>query len=545
MDTIKKLHTLFRPGRILLPGMMMLLAAGATSCNDWLGEDSPGSTKLDDFFTSGTACVQTINGCYAPLAWEYNHSYFSEWYFGDIASDDALKGGQNIADGADAYDIDNFKTNANNAIVLDYYRAKYQGIIRCNLALREVSKYEPDETLTQSRRDCLLGEAYFLRGFYYFQLVRVFGGVPLIHEVLDSSERWQQPRATREAVYESIISDFEQAEKLLWAKDEYAPEDLGRATSGAARAMLCKVYLYAGDYAKAYEWGSKFVNDDYRSGKYRLCSNYADNFTLAGENGVESVFEIQYAADPTSDYGEGFGFTRGTFTTILTRPRMSSLGGQSGWGWDHPTQNLYDEFEPGDPRRGVTIGVPDAEALGEVEVTYLGSPYYNRKTAYIEEGDIFPALDHASRSPLNYRLVRVSDVLLLYAEAALESGLDLNGARWALEEVRSRARACSADPNALPAFPGYRNYTDDVPSLRDAIRHERRVELAMEGHRWFDIVRWGIVASIMDKDTGTYGSTESAEARAEMASFIPGKHELFPIPSEEIALNPMEQNPNY
>lgn len=515
-----------------------------TGCNDWLGEPSPGSTELGDFFVSGDACLQVVNGCYTPLLWEFNHSYFSEWYFGDIASDDALKGGQNVADGADAYDIDNFKTNANNAIVLDYYRAKYQGIIRCNNAIDKIAQYPVDETLSQELKDRMLGEAYYLRGFYYFQLVRLFGGVPLIHEVLDSSDKWLQPRATAEEVYASIIDDFTNAEAMLWHRADYDIEDLGRATKGAATAMLCKVYMYMHDYDNAYTWGKKFVDEYYKTNRYSLCPVYADNFTLAGENGPESVFEIQYTEDPTSDYGQGFGFSRGTFSIILTRPRMSSLGGNAGWGWNHPTQNLYDEFEAGDPRREAAIGVPDAAAQQEVEVVYLGSPYYNNKTSY-SEGGTFPPISHHSRGPLNYRLVRASDVLLLYAEAALESGKDLTGAKWALEEVRARARNCSDTAGSLPAFPNYRNYSDTPESLRDAIRHERRVELAMEGHRWFDLVRWGIAYEVMDKDNGSYGRTESAEARAEMASFVKGKHELFPLPSEELALNPMAQNPGY
>ena len=179
-----------------------------------------------------------------------------------------------------------------------------------------------------------------------------------------------------------------------------------------------------------------------------------------------------------------------------------------------------------------------------MEVNYLGSSYYNNKTAYCENGD-FPSLSHDSRSPMNYRLVRASDVLLLYAEAALESGKDVAGAKWALEEVRKRARNCSADPaNTLPAFPGY-GYADTTDGLRQAIRHERRVELGMEGHRWFDLVRWGIAYEVLDKDQGSYGKNESAEARAEMANFIKGKNELFPIPAEEINLNPMEQNAGY
>ncbi len=522
-------------------GTALVAAAGLmTGCNDWLGEESPGSTKLDDFYTSGTACIQTINGCYTPLMWEYNSSYFSEWYIGDIASDDALKGGQNIADGPDAYDIDNFKTNANNSIVLDYYRAKYQGIIRTNLALERVGEFEPDDELSAERKTCALGEAHFLRGFYYFQLVRVFGGVPLIHDVIDSSERWLQPRASVEEVYESIIKDFTDAYNELWEKDQYTADDLGRATKGAACAMLCKVYLYNHDYENAYLWGKKFVDEFYTPGKYSLCTNYADNFTLAGENGPESVFEIQYTADPTSDYGQGFGFTRGTFTTILTRPRRIAGNANTGWGWDHPTHNLYAEFEAGDPRRDVAIGTPDPSVAMESDVNYLGSSYYNNKTCF-SEGGTFPSLDHDSRAPLNYRLVRASDVLLLYAEAALESGRDLSAAKWALEQVRARARANSTEAGALPAFPGYRGYADNIESLRAAIRHERRVELAMEGHRWFDLVRWGIAAEVMTE----YQKGETEEARAEMAQFIKGKHELFPIPSEELALNPMAQNNGY
>ena len=539
MTTYKNIFRKIAFGTLAVSASVM-----ATSCNDWLTEDSPGSTKLEDFFTSGAACLQTVNGCYTPLGWEYNNTYYPEWMIGDIASDDALKGGQNVADGKDAYDIDNFKTNANNVVVLDYYRAKYQGIIRCNLALREVEAYEPDETLTQEEKDRYLGEAYFLRGLYYFQLVRVFGGVPMVDFVIDSADKWQQPRATEAEVYAHILSDLQEAEARLWDKNKYSEEDAGRATRGAAQALLLKVNLYMKNYDEAYTWGKKFMDEQYQTGIYSLFGDYAQNFTLGGENGSESVFEIQYMADPTSDYGQGNGFSRGTFSTILTRPRMSALGGNAGWGWNHPTQNLYDEFEPGDPRREMTIGVPDAEAQSEIEVTYLGSPYYNIKTAYYE-GGAFPSLDHASRSPLNYRLIRLSDVMLLYAEAALESGRDISAAKNMLELVRARARAQASTANALPAFPNYLGFADNTESLRQAIRHERRVELGMEGHRWFDLVRWGIAYDVMDKDNGSYGRTESAEARDEMASFIKGKNELFPIPAEEIALNPMSQNPGY
>lgn len=525
----------------------LALLATATSCNDWLLEESPGKTGLDDFFTSGNTAIQVVNACYTPLAWEFNSTYFSEWFIGDVVSDDALKGGQNITDMADVYDLENFKTNANNTMLLDFYRAQYQGIARCNLAIQEVAKVDADTTMTESRKNCLLGEAHFMRAYYYFRLVRVFGGVPYVDFVIDSSSKWQQPRASEATVYENIVKDLEIAEPLLWNKSEYADEDLGRATKGAAQAMLLKTYLYMGGhidpayFAKAYEWGQKFRTEQYETGEYSLNPNYADNFTMAGENGPESVFEIQYMAEPTSDYGEGFGFTRGTFTTILTRCRATALG--AGWGFNHPTQNLYDEFETDDPRRDATIIAPEPDQLDNPEQEiYLGSRYYNRKSAYIEDG-IYVTLDHATRSPVNYRLIRASDVLLMYAEAALESGKDIAGAKWALEEVRKRARG--GNNEILPAFPGYNGYSDNTDDLRKAIRHERRVELAMEGHRWFDLCRWGIAYEVMDKDNGSYGKNETPEARAEMASFIKGKHELFPIPSQEINLNPMDQNPGY
>lgn len=525
---------------IKLAGVALLTLMSATSCNDWLKEESPATTKLPDYFTSGEACLQVITGCYAPIQWNYNTTYYSEWFIGDIASDDALKGGQNLKDMGTAYDIENFKTTATNSLLLDLYRAKYIGIIRCNLALQQIPNFEPDQTLTAKRKECALGEAYYLRAYYYFQLVRIFGGVPLVDFVIDSADKWQQPRATEEAVYNKIVEDLEKAEKLLWNKNEYDSADLGRATKGAAQAMLMKVNLFRHNYDEAYKWGKVFMEE--QAANYSLHSDYAVNFTLAGENGAESVFEIQYTADPMSDYG-GNGMARGTFDQILTRPRAASLGGNSGWGFNHPTHDLFNEYETDDPRRDLTIGQLPASDLDNIEVTYCGSPYFNLKTS-LNEGNTFPKLDHDSRGPLNLQQIRLSDVYLMYAEACLESGKDLGAAKTYLEKVRARARAM-APAGSLPAFPGYNGYADNINDLRKAIRHERRVELGMEGHRWFDLVRWGIAYEVMDREEGSYGKNESAEARAEMARFIKGKHERFPIPAEEIMLNPMEQNNGY
>jgi len=516
----------------------ILLASGMftmTSCNDWLLEPTPGVTLLEDYFTVGKTAIQTTNGAYVPLMWEFNSTYFPEWFIGDGASDDALKGGQSFGDMADAYDFENFKTNSNNAFLLDFYRAQYQGIGRCNLGLQQIPLMKADSVMDANVQNRLQGELKFLRAMYYFRLVRIFGGTPLTTEPINSSAEWKKPRATAAQIYSQIISDLEDANSKLWLKSQYAATDLGRATKGAAQAMLLKVNLYNKNYPDAKRWGDSIMT----SNQYSLVSNYADNFTLAGENGPESVFEIQYMEDPMSDYGNsngegGDGFTRGTYTVILTRSRSSKY---QGWGFNKPTQNLYNEYETNDPRRDLTIFNPsDSEIETPAQEIYLGSRYLNRKYALMNADGSIYELSHPTRGPINNKVIRYADVLLMYAEACVETN-DLAGAKNALEQVRLRARNGGL---ILPAFP-YGTYADNQTDLRKAIRHERRVELAMEGHRWFDLCRWGVVKEVMD----AYKATETVEAKSQMSPFIAGKHELFPIPSQEIDLNPMDQNPNY
>ena len=542
-----------------------LVVLGLGSCSDWLKEPTPGQTNLADYYTTWQAALENVNAAYTPLAWEYQGTYYAEWFIGDIVSDDALKGGQYIqSDMADVYDMENWKTQTDNELLLQYYRAKYQGIQRCNLVLERVPGMDP-ELFDEEEYQCvdglqerIIGEAYFLRAFYYFQLVRVYGGVPLVLNNLLTDADWQQPRATADAVYDQIVADLTEANKRLWLRSDsrFADTDMGRATKGAAQAMLLKVNLYRHQYEEARAWGDSII----LSNEYSLETDYADNWLLENENGVESVFEIQYMEDPSSDYGEGNGFSRGTFTQILTRSRSQDpmFGSNAGWGFNKPTHNLYDEYEEGDPRRDVTIWDATGHMTNETEETYCGTPYCSRKYAWYTtdaDGNVTGAntLAHASRGPLNYKLIRYADVLLMYAEAceaAGGAGKCGKTAEQALNEVRQRARANAADPDALPDYPNYSIKVNGqeiaAPTLQQAIRHERRVELAMEGHRWFDICRWGGfdgqgVKAHMD----AYAATESQEARDEMADFVAGKHELFPIPEEERMLNPMEQNPGY
>ena len=516
-----------------------------SGCKDYLTEIEPGTDLLEDFYTSTDAAVQNVTACYVPLMWEYNNTYYSEWFIGDVLSDDALKGGGSTTDMSDAYDFENWRTTSGNTVLLDFYRAQYQGIARCNLALKYIDGMEvgKDADFTESMKARLLGEVYYLRAYYYFRLVRVYAGIPLVLKVVDSSDEWGQSRASVDAVYTQILSDLTIAEAGLWEKSEYDAADLGRATKGAAQAMLMKVNLYMASpywqtygltksqsecYADAKKWGEKIIG----SGEYDLCPNYEDNFTLAGENGIESVFEIQYAEVPWGDYGEGNGFTAGSFTQILMRSRSSLIGG--GWGFDHPSQNLYDEFEAGDIRRDVAILVPDDELMETPTAEYyLGNKMLNNKYGMYRDSSVTGAGFgqwglHASRGPLNNRQIRYADVLLMYAEACLGAG-DAGTAKTYIDEVRARVGLA---PCAV---------ADDA-----TLRHERRCELAMEGHRWFDIVRWNIAYETIT----AYEATESEEYKAQVqlgTGFRKGTHEILPLPYNEILLNPtkMDQKPGY
>ena len=557
--------------KLFIYAALSLATVSLSSCHDWLTEDTPGVSHPEDYLTSGKAIVELVNATYTPNMWEYGGgAYFSQWYIGDIASDDALKGGQGVTDGLDAYEIDNFKVNPDNEILLEYYRGIWQGIGRCNYAMSVLptSKVE-DEILNATPttkkmeasttvKERLIGEVQFMRAMYYFRLVRVFGGMPLIDFVVDTKDKWAQTRATQQETYEFILKDLEAAEKVLWLKSQYPAEDMGRATKGAAQAMLLKTHLYLAGflaqegktteatehYQKARDWGKKILN----SQEYRLCPQYFDNFTLAGENGPESVWEIQYVENPEGDYGGdggAYGFTLGTFTVILQRSRSDKLAdGDKGWGWDKPTQNLYDEYETGDIRRDATILNPtdDQMEIAAQEI-YLGDRYLSKKYAMYTDGDGGKTykLAHATRGPINNKVIRYADVLLMYAEACCElGGADLTAAKNALNEVRTRA--------GLATFPGYtykvnginQTTTDTQEDLRKAIRHERRVELAMEAHRWFDLCRWGIAKATLE----AYIARESEAAKAEFGTFAP-KNVLFPIPQKEVELSGIKQNDGY
>ena len=532
----------------------LALVCGLSSCNGWLKEQQPNESRLSDFFISKDAAKQAVVGCYVPMTWNLGGTYCNEWLIGDIASDDAIKGGEYLKDMSDAFDICKFQVVPSNGLLDAFYNAQYIGIARCNQAMESIYDMTLPEDMTETERSQMLGEVEFLRAFYYFRLVRLFGGVPMPLSPVVSSDEWKMQRSTADEVYDQIIFDLETAEAVLPLRSEYASDDLGRATKGAAEALLMKVNLYHKNYSEVLRWGKLIT----ASGEYSLVPDYFSQFLLQNEWSSESVFEINYATDMYSDYG-GFGFTRGTFTQIMMRPRSALVGGVSGWGYDRPTWDLYAEFEDGDPRRDWTIleQLP-SEVENETAEIHYADYFYNRKyqmeTYPVSETAAakglrfdLPDLSHASRAGLNWKEIRYADVLLMYAEAAIESGTELATAKEYINAIRHRASA------SLP----------EVEATREALRHERRVELAMEGHRWFDLCRWGIAKETMNAYRQKF-QLKNWDALVSEYPFIStidkshfelldgddmcefkDYHVLMPIPQEQIRLAGLEQNEGY
>jgi len=538
---------------------LLSIATILSACDSYLSFPKEGAIDIDESFIDAQSAIQSATACYAPLTWEYQNAggtFFSEWWIGDVCSDDAIKGGSGLSDMDLVYDMENFKTKSDNNVLLWFYRCQYIGIFRCNLVLEYVPMMEEDLFKNEKAglQNRILAEAHFLRALYNFRLVRVFGGVPIVNNIIKAQADWKQLRATEQEVYAQIYEDLDFAVKYLPERNGYDAADLGRATKGAARALLMKAHMNNHDYNQAKLQGDSIID----SGQYTLVANYNNIFTVDGENNSESIFEIQFVSEGTSDAWGGMGFSRGTLTPTMTRPRWAS---QEGWGFNRPSQELYDEFESDDPRRDAAIYAP---TLDQVEASddntnninvYLGNRYTARKYSMMNADTTWISLGHATRGEINRKEIRYADVLLMYAEACLkQSALDVNKAKWALEEVRKRARNTAGRNDILPEFPNYsislqgvgrsgnHQLVDNADDLYLAIQHERRVELAMEGHRWFDLKRWNLLSDVMNY----YRTATKPQIATYMDPFVKGKHELFPIPLQERDLNsPMEQNPGY
>ncbi|PKV48613.1 SusD-like starch-binding protein associating with outer membrane [Aquimarina sp. MAR_2010_214] len=443
--------------------------------------------------TEGAITVENaselVNAVYNSFL-QWPMSSFSWNGISSITSDDADKGSDPGDTGTDKHLLDALTFDATSISFNEIWEAHYDGIQRANQALSRLESFnELDDTL-KSR---LIGETKFLRALLYFRLVKMFGGVPLIGDVpdLNSNPNELLKRATKEEIYAFIETDLQEAILALPKKSEYDSADLGRATNGAAKALLAKVSMYQNKWIKVYELTNEIIG----SGEYGLTTNYEDIWKEIGENNTESIFEIQARGETPTAGVQGYSVSQGA-------------RGEGGWGWgfNTPTQDLADSYEPGDRRRDGTI-IFRGETLfdGRLVANTVVNPMYNQK-AYSS------ALSDAWETGKNIRILRFAEILLINAEAALQVGGD---AAIPLNQVRNRA-----------------GLSDAISVNQMAVWNERRYELAFEHDRYFDLVRQGRAGTIL---------------RAHGKSFVDGKHEVFPIPNDQIQKSGglLIQNPGY
>ncbi len=453
------------------------LAVSCESDLDVLPQDS--QTELD-FLNNPNNAVQLVNGVYNKNL-DYNTNSFSWIGITSITSDDADKGSTPGDTGADKDKLDALTFNASGLSFLDVWEARYQGIGRANKALFYLEQLSIDVAL----KNRLIGEVKFIRALWYFDLVRCFGGVPIVVSQIDLNDTETVnnvvfTRKTKAEVYAQIELDLVDAISKL--PTQYPSVDVGRATKGAAKSLLAKSYLYQEKWQQSFDLCGEVIG----TGQYALLTNYADVWREVGENKSESIFEIQATFDNGLKVYSYVQEPRGT-------PDL-------GWGFNTPSLSLTNAYEPGDVRKAATIMfIPSTLWDGFVAPNTLNNPRYNYK-AY-QSKTLEPWNGNRDDTAKNLRVLKYSDVLLIRAESAFR----LENTGEALAQINTiRRRAGLADANTVTL---------------ESIWKERRLEMAMEHDRWFDLVRTGQAQAAMAANGKT---------------FIVGRHEVFPIPQQQI-----------
>lgn len=468
------------------------------SCSDNFVDVDAFDPNSEDFFNTEEDYQDALIAAYDML-----QSTYINVMLGEIASDNTLAGGESATDVLGIQEIDDMNHTPVNQQLRDIWSWMFAGVNRANYIL------EFKDNIEFANKDQVLAEATFLRAYYYFELVKWFGDVPLsVDKRLLFGAQDVVERTPKAQIYAQIEADLIFAAANLPA----VQAETGRVTKGAAQALLGKAYLFQNKFDEAASVLDQVINN----GPYDLVSDYNSIFEFEGENNIESVFEVQY----TDVEGAGFGCLQCSEGNVAVGFNgIRNYSGplfESGFSFNVPTQEVVDEFESGDLRRDVAILDIEAWAAQNSDVSYQEgfehTGYYNRK--YIaRQGDLNTG-DANLTNPNNYRSIRFADVLLMGAEAYNRGGIDDNQAQVYLNRVRNRA--------------GLGDVTATGNDLTTAIYKERRVELVGEGHHFFDLVRTG-------------------RAAQEIEGFTAGKNELFPIPSIEIELagNRWEQNPGY
>lgn len=468
---------------------MLTLALGA--CQGILDKKPLGILDAGSFFQTEDDAIQAINAAYQPLLFSTPNNNFY-WAFGELPSDEAIVGGDGSRPGLTEIDLYTFtpRTQEFN----DFWALNFNGIVQCNTVLDKV----PAIDMNGEVKNRILGEAYFLRAYYYFLLTQVYGDVPL-YTRLTPPDELKIAKTPVSAVRAQIVSDCDQAAVLL--PTQFTGKDVGRATKGAAYALAAKAWLYEKNWDKVLEYVDKVK----ALGIYGLMPDYQDNFRKNTQNNMESVWEIQHT---NLELNVGNSLNQWWASKKFT----------GGYGFAEVTEKYYDSFEPGDPRREFTIASNNEDYFGLIYKNSYSSTHHSTRKYIQPDSEVTQKAD----GDINYTAIRYAEVLLWEAEALAELGR-VQDAQAPLELVRARARAQAADPTtALPAIA-----VTDQQSMIDAVRRERQYELGFECHRFFDLVRWGI-------------------AKDSVPEFVTGKNELFPLPQSEIDLNPqLQQNTGY
>jgi starch-binding outer membrane protein, SusD/RagB family len=475
--------------------LSLLILTLFTGCSKDFLEHPPVDTITNELYpsTAQDAFLAT-NAAYANLR---NWWYLGGYPLADIMSDDQLKGSEDGSN-PDLQSFDNFTFSASQGYILSLYQALFESIKYTNLVIEKVPPIEMDESLKAR----YIAEARFLRAYSYFNLVRYFGDVPKVTEVFPPRLLDRSP--VEEIYNEIIIPDLMNGAATLPEQSDYGTDDLGRASKGASKAMLARVYLHLHEYDSVEKYTMELIG----SGQYSLDPDFKHLFSTAGQFGTESVFELGALPDSRSGGGNQYGNTQGVRGT----PNW-------GWGFGNPSVDLINSFEPDDPRMdasiiflGETVGGTLIIGNDNTTDTVYNSSEIVSIECYNQKIQMEGAEDVQTNFGFNRRLIRYADVLLMAAEALNENDKPAQ-ALVELEKVRNRARA--GNNAILPEIT-----ETDKSLLRDIIWKERRHELAFETIRYFDLMRQGRMAEVL----GPLGFKE-------------GKNEILPFPQTEIDLS--------
>ncbi|NRR90965.1 RagB/SusD family nutrient uptake outer membrane protein [Winogradskyella undariae] len=491
-------------------GLVIILSLfmGCSDVVDFDPHDEYQVTEVDYLQTESDYQAMAVS-CYTPTQW-LNQVIV----LGDMASDNSVSGGENASDAISLQQVDDYQILANNTTIEDLWTSAYEGVNRTNYLIDYKDVNLLGNVVDFDGKEALYGEVHFLRAFYYFNLVKMFGDVVLFTDhKLGLTDFGTLQRSPKADVYAQIEVD------LLLAIDALptAQSQQGRITKYAAQALLGKVYLYQEKFDEAIPVLQSVVD-----GPFSLVPNMDDIFLPEGENGTESVYEVQYSnGQPYYNWG---GQTRGQGNYAVQQCGVRGFNGaaampyNSGWSTNLPTQDLAAAYEDGDQRKEATTFDVEAYANDNpsLNVTYQVAPYKN--TGLYNKKYLPRKGQTSGQVELNYdnnqRTIRYSEVLLMAAEANLRGTSGSQGlAQTYLDMVRARA---------------FGDQDHSVVATVQSVWDERRLELGMEGDRFFDLVRTGQANSVLSS-LGYNSATNG----------------LFPIPQREIDISRLSQNDGY